>query len=103
MTKTIYKITNINHSYLPHFPIHISTTLLPVNILLKYKKHFAKVLISALFKDYFSMQTLYFFQAIYYIILCPYLKHCFELKMWYSLTHKVMTASGIIYVHDNYV
>jgi len=88
-----------NYSYLPQFPIHISSTLLPVNILLKYKKHFAKVLISALFKNYYSMQTLYFFQAIYYIILCPNLKHCFELKIWCNLTHKVMTASGIIFMY----
>ena len=69
-----------DYSYLPQFPIHISTTLLPVNILLKYKKHFAKVLISAFFlKLLLSVNSFYFLQAIYYTILCPYLKQfCYK-------------------------
>jgi len=41
-----------NYSYLPHFPIHTATTMLPVNILVKHKKCLAKVLISALFKNF---------------------------------------------------
>ena len=41
-----------NYSYLPHFAIHTATTMLPVNILSKHKKHLAKLLISVLFKNY---------------------------------------------------
>ena len=36
-----------NYSYLPQFPIPTATTMLPVDILLQYNKHFAKQLISA--------------------------------------------------------
>jgi hypothetical protein len=38
-----------NYGYLPQFPIHTTTTTLPVNILVQNKKRFAKVLISAFF------------------------------------------------------
>jgi hypothetical protein len=38
-----------SHSHLLQVPIQKATTTLPVNILLPYKKHLAKVLISALF------------------------------------------------------
>jgi hypothetical protein len=31
-----------NYTYLPQFPIHTATTMLPVKILLLYKKRFAK-------------------------------------------------------------
>ena len=52
-----------DYSYLPQFPIHISTTLLPVNILLKYKKHFAKVLISAFFFKIIALCKLFLFSS----------------------------------------
>ena len=38
-----------NYTYLSQHLIHTATTSLPVNILLLYKKHFPKVLISTLF------------------------------------------------------
>ena len=59
-----------NCSYLPQFPLHAATIMLPVNILLQYKKHFAKVLISTLFFKLLNMCNLLFFQKTSYIILC---------------------------------
>jgi hypothetical protein len=38
-----------NYSFLPQFTVHAAIIMLPVNILLQYKKYFAKVLISTLF------------------------------------------------------
>jgi len=31
-----------NYNYLPQFPIYTATTMMPVNTLLHYKKHFEK-------------------------------------------------------------
>jgi len=61
-----------NYSYLTQFPIHTATKMLPVNILLQYKKCSEKVLISASFFNYCVCRIFLFFQATYYIILCPY-------------------------------
>jgi len=38
-----------NHTYLSQHPIHAATTALPVNIILLYRKHFAKILIELFF------------------------------------------------------
>ena len=93
-----------NYSYLPHFPIHTATTMQPLNILSKHKKHLAKLLISALLKNYQVCVIFLIFQATYYIILYPYLKHCFDIKMWYNLRHGGHDCLWYhIFIYDNCV
>jgi len=70
-----------NYSYLFQFPIHTATVMLPLNILLQYKKRFATVLISTVFLKSLNMCNLSFFQATYYVILCPHFQHCFDKNM----------------------
>jgi hypothetical protein len=48
-----------NYSYLPQFPIHAATIMLPVNILLHYKKHFAEVLFQLFFKKILNVCSLF--------------------------------------------
>jgi hypothetical protein len=46
------------------------------------------VCVCELFFKTIKCGNLLFFQATYYIILCPHFKHCFDIKMWHNLRHE---------------
>ena len=69
-----------NCSYLSQFPIHTTTIMLSVNILVQYKKLFTAVFISTVSLKLLNVYNLSFFQATYYVILCPYFQHVFDKK-----------------------